>query len=330
MMFIHKKEPLDPVDGSETPEHVFFNRRKWLATAGLGIGAASVVGYLGWRKWRGSDEAVIAGGQVEATYEQMLAGSFPARLDPRFVYGRAETDKFEAARYTNFYEFSSFKDNWRRVDAFEPYPWTIKVTGLCRNEIRMDLAEFHKSYADVLVERRYRHRCVERWAMAIPWTGIPLARILKDADPLSTATHVRFVSFNRPDQAPQQRSSEYPWPYVEGLTIDEAMNDLTLLTTGVYGRPLIKQHGAPVRLVVPWKYGFKSIKSIDRIEFVDHEPATFWTTLMPDSYPFESNVEPHVPRPWPQDQEWMLGTKEIFDTQLYNGYSEQVAGLYQV
>ncbi len=327
-MFIHKKDPLDPDSASETPEHVFFNRRKWLLTAGLGLGAAGVAGYLGWRKWRGSDEEVIAGGQVEATYGGRLAEFFPAKRDTRFAYGRAETDPAEAARYTNFYEFSSYKDNWRRVDLFEPYPWTVNVTGLCRNEIRMDLAEFHAAYADDFVERQYRHRCVERWAMAIPWTGIPLARLLKDADPLATATHVRFISFNRPEQAPQQRSREYPWPYVEGLTIDEAMNDLTLLTTGIFGRPLIKQHGAPIRLVVPWKYGFKSIKSIDRIEFVDREPATFWTTLMPDAYPFESNVEPNVPIPWAQNEEWMLGTKEVFQTQIYNGYSDQVASLY--
>lgn len=335
-MFIHKKNPLDPQGGAETPEHVFFNRRKWLATAGLGLGTAGLAGYLGWRKWRGSDEEVIAGGQVEPTqveektYEGRLAEHFPAPRDSRFAYGRAETDRVEAARYTNFYEFSNFKNSWRYVDSFEPYPWTVKVTGLCRNEIRMDLADFHQAYADALVERQYRHRCVERWAMAIPWTGMPLARLLQDADPLPTATHVRFVSFNRPEQASQQQSSEYPWPYTEGLTIAEAMNDLTLLTTGVYGLPLIKQHGAPLRLVVPWKYGFKSIKSIDQIEFIDHEPQTFWTTLSPDAYPFQSNVEPDVPVPWPQDQEWMLGTKEVFPTQLYNGYAEQVAGLYKV
>jgi len=327
-MEIHKNNPLDP-DGSETPEHVFFNRRKWLAAAGLGIGAAGVAGYFAWRQWRGSDEEVIAGGQVEPTYEGQMAGHFPATRDTRFTYGRDETDRAAAARYTNFYEFSGQKDNWRYVDPFEPYPWTVTVAGLCRQEIRMDLIDFHKAYSDVLVERQYRHRCVERWAMAVPWTGIPLARLLKDADPLPTATHVRFVSFNRPDQASQQRYTEFPWPYAEGLTIAEAMNDLTLLTTGVYGRPLIKQHGAPLRLVVPWKYGFKSIKSIDRIEFIDHEPETFWSTLRPEAYPFESNVEPDVPRPWPQDMEWMLGTKEEFQTQLYNGYAEQVAGLYQ-
>ena len=327
-MFVHKRNPLDPVGGTETPETVFMNRRKWLAAAGLAIGAAGAAGYFAWRNWQGTDEQVIAGGQVEPTYEGRLGKHFPAPRDTRFSYGRPETDRAEAARYTNFYEFSSFKNSWRYVDSFEPYPWTLTVSGLCRREIRMDLADFQTAYADALVERQYRHRCVERWAMAVPWTGVPLARLLQDADPLPTATHVRFVSFNRPDEASQQNSSEYPWPYAEGLTVAEAMNDLTLLTTGIYGRPLIKQHGAPLRLVVPWKYGFKSIKSIERIEFVDREPDTFWTTLNPAAYPFESNVEPDVPRPWPQDQEWMLGTREVFPTQLYNGYAEQVAGLY--
>jgi len=327
-MFVHKKKPLDPVGGTETPEAVFFNRRKWLATAGLGLGLAGLGGYLGWRKWRGSDEEVLAGGQAEPSYEAKLAEYFPAPRDGRFTYGRAETDRAEAARFTNFFEFSTTKATWRFIDPFEPYPWTLVVTGLCRQEIRLDLADFHRAYADALVERQYRHRCVEKWAMAVPWTGIPLARLLRDADPLPTATHVRFVSFNRPDEASQQHSDE-PWPYTEGLTMPEAMNDLTLLTTGVYGRPLIKQHGAPVRVVVPWKYGYKSIKSIERIELIDHEPETFWTTLSPGAYPFEANVEPDVPRPWPQDQETMLGTREVFDTQLYNGYADQVGGLYR-
>jgi len=327
-MFLHRKNPLDPDSATETPEKVFFNRRKWLATAGLGVGAASVAGYFGWKQWRGSDEAVLAGGQVETAHTRELASHFPARRDTRFSYGRTETDRTDAARFTNFYEFSSLKSSWRFVDPFEPYPWTIQVGGLCRNALRLDLDAFHNSYADALVERQYRHRCVERWAMAVPWTGIPLATLLRDADPLPTATHVRFVSFFRPEQASQQQYDDFPWPYAEGLTIDEAMHDLTLLTTGVYGQPLLKQHGAPVRLVVPWKYGFKSIKSVERIEFVDHEPETFWSTVDGDSYPFESNVEPDVPRPWPQEQERMLGTNEMFPTQLYNGYAEQVSDLY--
>ena len=148
--------------------------------------------------------------------------------------------------------------------------------------------EFHRRFQAELVERQYRHRCVERWAMAVPWTGVPLAAVLKAADPLAQATHVRFVSFHRPQEAPQQAGRpSYPWPYTEGLTIAEAMNELTLLAVGVYGQPLLKQHGAPIRLVVPWKYGYKSIKSVERIELVGREPATFWNTLNPG--PIRSN-----------------------------------------
>ena len=166
--------------------------------------------------------------------------------------------------------------------------------------------------------------------MAIPWTGIPLATMLKAADPLDEATHVRFVSFNRPAEAAHQAvSGEFPWPYTEGLTIAEAMNELALLGVGVYGRPLLKQHGAPLRLVVPWKYGYKSIKSVERIELVSREPATFWSTLNPAAYPFESNVDPDVPRPWNQSSERMLGSDERFPTMKYNGYGEWVAGLYE-
>jgi sulfoxide reductase catalytic subunit YedY len=179
------------------------------------------------------------------------------------------------------------------------------------------------------VERQYRHRCVERWAMAIPWTGVPLAALIKAADPLAQATHVRLMSFKRPEEAPHQGvSSEFPWPYTEGLTIAEAACELTLLAVGVYGRPLLKQHGAPLRLVVPWKYGYKSIKSVQRIEFVGKEPATFWSTLNPAAYPFESNVDPQVARPWDQSFETMLGTGERRGTEKFNGYGEWVAGLY--
>ena len=165
--------------------------------------------------------------------------------------------------------------------------------------------------------------------MAVPWTGIPLAKLLQAVDPLPNATHVKFVSFQRPDQAPHQQSEDYPWPYTEGLTLPEAMNELTLVATGIYGRPLLKQHGAPIRLVVPWKYGFKSIKSIERIELIDHEPPTFWSTINPAAYPFESNVDPNVSRPWPQNQERMLGTHEVFATQPFNGYAQFVAKLYE-
>jgi sulfoxide reductase catalytic subunit YedY len=153
--------------------------------------------------------------------------------------------------------------------------------------------------------------------------------LLKAADPLAQATHVRFVSFDRPDEAPHQAiSDEYPWPYTEGLTIAEAMNDLTLLAVGMYGRPLLKQHGAPMRIVVPWKYGYKSAKSVERIELIGREPATFWSTLNPAAYPFESNVNPNIARPWNQSYETMLGTGERLPTQIYNGYGAWVESLY--
>jgi sulfoxide reductase catalytic subunit YedY len=349
-MFIHSKDSLEPVGGTETPQDVYLSRRKWLRAAGFAAGAGVLAGggYLGWRSYRGSDEEVIESGRValpkqakaapkeklpeapdDGTYEDQLLAAFPAERDARFEYGRDETDRAAAARYTNFYEFSSYKYTWRYVDDFDPYPWEITIDGLCRNPMKLDVADFQKQYADFMVERQYRHRCVETWAMAVPWTGVPLAKIIQAADPLPQATHVRFVSFMRPEEAPQQQSDQYPWPYTEGLTIAEATNELALLATGIYGQPLLKQHGAPIRTVIPWKYGFKSAKSIQRIEFVNREPETFWTTLMPDAYPFESNVEPQVPRPWPQSSERMLGSNEVIPTQLYNGYADYVADLYK-
>jgi sulfoxide reductase catalytic subunit YedY len=181
-----------------------------------------------------------------------------------------------------------------------------------------------------LEERIYRHRCVEAWAMVVPWTGFPLASLLRKAEPLPEAKYVRFVSFYRPREASRQSGPSMPWPYNEGLTLAEATNELTFLATGMYGHPLLKQHGAPVRLVVPWKYGFKSAKSIVRIELTARQPATFWNTLMPQEYDFEANVNPAVPHPrWSQEQERLLGTGETRTTLLYNGYGGQVAKLYR-
>jgi sulfoxide reductase catalytic subunit YedY len=322
----------EPRGGTETPESVYLNRRKFVRAAGitLGIGAAGGLGWGGWRRIRGTDEQVLARGAPDRLSRLEQSGLYPAPRDERFTYGRAETVEAAAARYTNFYEFSSFKWSWRLVEGFKTDPWTVTIDGLCRNPLRLDFDDLLRRYRPHLVERQYRHRCVETWAMAIPWTGFPLAALIKDADPLPTATHVRFVSFHRPDEAPGIAAGpEFPWPYTEGLTLAEAANELTLLATGMYGHPLLKQHGAPIRLVVPWKYGFKSIKSIERIELVDSQPSTFWSTVRPEAYPFQSNVEPDVPRPWPQNKERMLGTSEEFATRLYNGYAEQVGHLYR-
>jgi sulfoxide reductase catalytic subunit YedY len=330
-MHIHRPDPLAPRGGTETPENVFFSRRRWLQLAGVGLGSAAVAaGVYGWRNLgAGTDEQVIAAGRWSLPAERKFAGHFPAPADERFTYGRDETPPAAAARHTNFYEFSRYKSCWRHVDRFRPDPWSLRVDGLCRHPLQLELDDLHRQFAPHLVERQYRHRCVERWAMAVPWTGFPLAKLLQAADPLAQATHVRFVSFERPTEAPHQAAnSSYPWPYTEGLTIAEATNDLVLLAVGVYGRPLLKQHGAPIRLVVPWKYGYKSIKSIERIELIGREPATFWNTLNPAAYPFESNVDPRVPRPWDQSYETMLGSGERLPTQKYNGYAQWVAGLY--
>ncbi|HWB09256.1 MAG TPA: protein-methionine-sulfoxide reductase catalytic subunit MsrP [Pirellulales bacterium] len=326
-MFIRKRRPFDPVGGKETPRELAVGRRKWLAATGIGAAALATAGYAGWRRLRGGDDEVIIPGSGSAR----LARFFPAPQDGRFQLDRPQTDEPVAARHTNFYEFSALKWCWRYVERFQTDPWTIHVDGLCRQPLKLDIGDFLSRYSADLTERLYRHRCVETWAMAVPWTGVPLARVLQDVDPLATATHVRFISFNRPREAGNIASHpSFPWPYVEGLTVAEAKNDLVLLATGMYGHPLLKQHGAPVRLVVPWKYGYKSIKSIVNIQLLDHEPATFWTTLNPRAYPFESNVDPEVPRPWPQHTESMLGSGDRYPTQRYNGYEAYVAGLYSV
>jgi sulfoxide reductase catalytic subunit YedY len=179
-------------------------------------------------------------------------------------------------------------------------------------------------------ERLYRHRCVERWAMAVPWTGFPMKAFVDFARPLAKARFVRMVSFLRPHEAPgQAQATWYPWPYFEGLTLAEANNELSFLVTGMYGKDLPKQNGAPLRLAVPWKYGYKSAKAIVRFEFTDKQPGTFWNTVAPTEYDFWSNVNPKVPHPrWSQAQEEMIGTREIRPTLMYNGYGEFVAHLY--
>jgi sulfoxide reductase catalytic subunit YedY len=242
---------------------------------------------------------------------------------------RPLTAETSAARYCNFYEFSTGKQVWRQVDPFKPLPWKLEVTGLVAKPRQYDMDDLVHAFP--LEERLYRHRCVEAWAMAVPWTGFPLSLLLRKVEPLPAARFVRFVSFYRPQEAGRQRGRREPWPYTEGLTLAEASHDLAFLATGMYGHALLKQHGAPLRLVVPWKYGFKSAKSIERIELTAERPATFWNTLSPGEYDFEANVNPDVPHPrWSQAHEKMLGTGEIRPTQPYNGYGKWVAQLYKV
>jgi sulfoxide reductase catalytic subunit YedY len=309
-----------------TPPQVL-SRRRWLLR-GLGLGAGALAGGAGlW--WAltpgGTPEEVLASVQ-ETPLGQDL---YPAREHHAFRSAdRPRTDEVAAARYCNFYEFSSGKSVWRYVQPFQPHPWTVEVGGLVARPRAYDIDDLVRAFP--LEQRVYRHRCVEAWAMVVPWTGFPLAALLAKAEPLPGAKYVRFVSFYNPTVASNQRRSGLPWPYNEGLTLAEATNELAFLATGMYGHPLLKQHGAPVRLVVPWKYGYKSAKSIVRIELTDRRPATFWNTVQGDEYDFEANVNPAIPHPrWSQASERMLGTGERRPTLLYNGYGEYVAGLYR-
>ncbi|MBM4075710.1 MAG: protein-methionine-sulfoxide reductase catalytic subunit MsrP, partial [Planctomycetes bacterium] len=256
------------------------------------------------------------------------ASHYPVPRNANFEYGRDETSQQAAAIYTNFYEFTTSKQTYQFVEKFKPIPWTVSVEGLCANPRTFDIDDLHASFE--LEERAYRHRCVETWAMCVPWTGFPLKKLIESVGPQADAKFVEFQTFNRPEEADTMSDSSFPWPYTEGLTIEEATNDLALIATGIYGEPLPKQHGTPVRLVIPWKYGFKSIKSIVRITLTNTRPKTFWNVVNPREYGFEANVDPQVSHPrWSQATEWMLGTREQFPTVKYNGYGEYVASLYE-
>ncbi|MGH6718450.1 MAG: protein-methionine-sulfoxide reductase catalytic subunit MsrP, partial [Alphaproteobacteria bacterium] len=206
-------------------------------------------------------------------------------------------------------------------------PWTIAIDGLVEQPATLDVDTLFRQVT--LEERLYRHRCVEAWSMTIPWTGFPLARLVEIAKPLGAAKYVAFETFMDPDAAPGQRQVWYPWPYTEVVTIAEATNELAFLVTGAYGKPMAKQFGAPMRLHLPWKYGFKSIKSIVKVSFVEERPKTFWETLVPEEYGFWANVNPEVDHPrWSQATERFLATGERVPTLIYNGYGEFVASLY--
>jgi sulfoxide reductase catalytic subunit YedY len=312
-----------------TPEKVFQNRRQFLRQLGF-TGAGLLTATLaGCGKSEpssrngSSDSIPAADGAATASVK-----GYPAQRNAEFNPGWRLTNEKEAGAYNNFYEFSADKDAYRYVGRFLTSPWPVEITGLVERPMTLDAMELAELFD--LEERVYRFRCVEAWAMIVPWTGFQLSKLIEKVAPKPEAKFVRFETFDRPDQAPGvAQMPKYPWPYREGLRLDEAMNRLTMVVTGIYGRPLPKQHGAPIRLVVPWKYGYKSIKSIVKMEFVDREPATFWDTLAPDEYPFESNVNPTVPHPrWSQATERMLDTGDRVKTQPFNGYGSYVAAMY--
>lgn len=303
-------------EGKATPEKIYNNRREFLRKMGL----AGVV-------WTTAPLLSSAAPSRESAAASKL---YPAKRNPEFNPDWNLTDEKVAASYNNFYEFSLGKDKVKDlVGDFVVSPWSVKVEGLVEKNQALDLDDIVK--ISPLEERVYKFRCVEGWSMTVPWTGFPLSKLIEKLQPKAEAKFIRFETANRPEQMPGIRQvKNYPWPYFEGLRMDEAMHPLTMVVTGIYGKPLPKQHGAPIRIVVPWKYGYKSIKSVVKMEFISKQPTTFWETLAPDEYPFESNVNPAVPHPrWSQATERVIDTGDRVKTQVYNGYGKYVAKLYQ-
>ncbi|MEM9123992.1 MAG: protein-methionine-sulfoxide reductase catalytic subunit MsrP [Pseudomonadota bacterium] len=301
-------------DAKATPEPVFLNRRQ-LLQAGAGafaIGAAS---------------ALVAG-PAHAASQAETDALYPFTRNGAFTVQRPITDEALSSAYNNFYEFGSHKRIAKAAQKLEIRPWEVRIDGLVEEPFTIGIDELIKKMP--LEERVYRHRCVEAWSMIVPWSGFTLAALVDMARPLSSAKFVRMETFENPKVAPGQKQFWYPWPYVEGLTMAEATNDLAFMATGVYGKPLAKQFGAPLRLAVPWKYGFKSIKSIVRIEFTETQPVSFWEEIQPKEYGFYANVNPEVPhKRWSQATEQPLGSRDRIPTLLYNGYEAEVAHLYK-
>lgn len=310
-MLIKRHKGWEIAERHVTPEHVFMNRRHFMATA-----AAS---------------AALAVASPVRAEDDPSAGLYPAKTNPRFAdAGRPVTEESYNTTFNNYYEFGSSKRIARAAEALPIRPWTIAIDGEVEKPMNLAIDDLLRQVS--LEERIYRHRCVEAWAMVVPWTGFPLARLVEIAKPTANAKYVRFETFNLPEIASGQQPGlfgAYPWPYVEGLTLAEAMNDLAFLVTGAYGKPVARSMGAPLRLHLPWKYGFKSIKAIVRVSFTVERPVSFWEQLGPSEYGFWANVNPEVAHPrWSQANEQMLGTGEMVPTQLFNGYGEFVAGLY--
>lgn len=263
----------------------------------------------------------------------LLAACAPKVASSPSAPGAAQMDTpntlEDITHYNNYYEFSTDKVAVADLAAdFKSRPWTVEVGGMVKNPRTYDVDELIKKFQPE--ERVYRLRCVEAWSMVIPWTGFPLAKLLNEVEPTSDAKYVRFEAIYDPEQMPGQKGSLFVWPYHEGLRLDEAMNDLAILATGLYGDLLPNQNGAPIRLVVPWKYGFKSIKGIVKIELTDEQPATLWSTASPNEYGFYSNVNPNVSHPrWSQASERRIGELSRRPTLMFNGYAEQVAHLYE-
>jgi sulfoxide reductase catalytic subunit YedY len=306
-----------PILSSEiTPKATYFNRRDFLKAMGI-AGSAALLAACAPQVGSTSSGAGQAGGSP--------TGAASGKTDE---LGDAVTSFDDITNYNNYYEFSTDKTAVAPLSQdFKSHPWTVEVGGLVNRPKTYAIEDLLAKFTQE--ERIYRLRCVEAWSMVIPWTGFTLASLLQEVEPTSDAKYVRFETIFDPEQMPGQRQMFYPWPYQEGLRLDEAMHNLTILATGLYGEPLPNQDGAPIRLVVPWKYGFKSIKSIVKIELTADEPATMWSTIAPNEYGFYANVNPQVDHPrWSQATERRIGEFSRRPTLMFNGYVDEVAHLY--
>ncbi len=297
-------------DRLATPEHLVFGRRAALK-------AAAAAG------------AIATAGGPALAQQAGAAPPLPAGIqrNPQFEPGRDITPEREVTTYNNFYEFGTDKGIHRTAQRMKLRPWTVKVDGMVDHPREFDMDDLLARMP--LEERVYRLRCVEAWAMTVPWTGFPLAALLKEVGPQAGAKYVRFETAVQRDAMPGLRQSWYPWPYVEGCTVEEAGNDLTFMVVGAYGKPLLPQNGGPLRIHQPWKYGFKAGKSLVRISVTAERPKTFWEVIQPSEYGFWANVNPQVSHPrWSQASERLLGSGERVPTKLFNGYGDFVASLY--
>ena len=308
------KQAPDIPSSEITPERLYYNRRQFMqAASGAALGVAGAAALGGPR------------GGVQAAAPQDL----PGITESPFSTDEPQNTFDEITSYNNFYEFGINKEDPKRyANEFNPKPWSVRVEGhMNKPAADYTLEDILKPHT--LEERIYRLRCVEAWSMVVPWVGFPLGDLLKRFEPTSQAKYVRFETLVRPSEFRGQRGGSLEWPYVEGLRMDEAMNPLAIMVVGLYGKTLLNQNGAPMRLMVPWKYGFKSLKSISRIEFVAEQPRNSWNVSIPHEYGFYANVNPDVDHPrWTQRTERRIGKFFRQRTQMFNGYADQVASMY--
>jgi sulfoxide reductase catalytic subunit YedY len=308
-MHVIRRRGWEIPESRATPEHLFLSRRALLS------GAASIA----------AAGALPGTARAEGDPTDDL---YPAKKNEKYPLVGTLTPEKISGNYNNFYEFGFDKYITQRAQALKTRPWTVKIDGMVEKPRTVGVDELIRAMP--IEERLYRHRCVEAWSMAVPWTGFPMAKLLEYAQPLAGAKYVRMETFLDASVAPTQKQFWLPWPYVEGVTMAEANNELAFMVTGVYGKPLGKQFGAPLRLALPWKYGFKSVKSIVRMEFTDKRPKSYWEVAQGSEYGFWANVNPAVAHPrWSQATEEDIGTRERRPTVLFNGYGEYVAGLYK-